>query len=249
MLLRITTVCNEGCSHCMVNATPDGLVMSSEIFVDSLEFIAALKPLNIQITGGEPTLHPSFFTICKALRDRMKNSIIILESNGSFIDDETKYEQVKELVKKYNILLQVRTHPEYYPNYKKIWGNPKIKELTSYFYDDAISLSPFGRALENHQDKIKWNQKPCCSNMFLLSRQTNSLNQVVSFMESHGFFCKPLLSEAGDIYVGEVSDCVKLGTVKDSLDAVYSKLRRNEPCDKCKLCHNIPDPAWKVLWG
>jgi len=247
MLLQITNKCFENCSHCMASASPDGQHMTNDTFVKTLDFIHRLQPMNVQITGGEPTSHPDFYDMC--LEIRKLSVFVFLESNGSFIYDDEKYEKVSDLVKNKMILLQVRTHPKYYPSYEKVWDNPKIKALTNHFFNDAIRLIPFGRAVKNHHDEINWKAKPTCGNMFLMSRQTFSFKDAVRKMELNGFFCKPTISPSGDIHAGETTECVKIGTVTDSLDQLYDSIKNKIPCNKCNLANNIPDMAWNLLKG
>ena len=247
LLLQITTQCLEGCSHCMANASPEGEHMTDEIFQASFNFIRRIKTMNVQVTGGEPTLHPDFFNICKRLCEiRVEAEMgmaVILDTNGSFIHDPEKTEQVKELVQNWDCLIQVRTHPKYYPNYKEIIHNEKLKKITPYIFDDAINLIPFGRALENHKDLINWSAKPSCSNMFLLSRQVHSLVSIIHNMEANGFYCKPMIATTGRVHVGETVTCRKIGTVWDSNDKIFTNLRQKKPCDKCGLVKNIPQQA------
>lgn len=244
MLLQITTQCLEGCSHCMANATPDGIHMSEETFQASLELIKKLRPRNIQVTGGEPTLHPNFYSFCAQLCEL--DAIVILESNGSFIADPERTEKVKALTRK-NILVQVRTHPIYYPNYKDIFTNKELRKITTLVFDDEINLIPFGRAVKNHQDKINWAFKPTCSNMFLLSRQVPTFSAIIQTMEAHSFFCKPLLAPTGRIHVGETSSCQELGSVWDSPELLYTSIRNKKPCGNCGLVKNIPTRAMRRI--
>lgn len=251
MLLQITAQCLEGCSHCMANASPEGEHMDKETVLASLNFIQRIKTMNVQVTGGEPTLHPDFFNICVGLCDlRIEAEMglaVILESNGSFIHDQEKTEKVKELIRKWDCLVQIRTHPDYYPNYKEIFYNKKLREITPHIFDDAIKLIPFGRALENHKEQISWSAKPTCSNMFLLSRQVPSLVSVIHNMEVNGFYCKPMIATTGQIHVGETVTCQRIGTVWDSNEKIFTDLREKKPCDKCGLVKNIPQRAMDIL--
>lgn len=247
LLLQITTQCLEGCSHCMANATPNGEHMSENTVNQAIKFIKLIKPFNVQITGGEPTLHPNFYEICVQMHKQQKEgATIILESNGSFIADAEKTEKVKDLVKR-SILVQVRTHPVYYPNYKEIFNNKELRKITPHVYDDEINLLPFGRAIDNHRGEINMSVNPSCSNMFLTSRQVRSFVDVIYTMESHGFFCKPLVAANGNIHVGETTECQRLGTVWDSPEMLFNTLNGKLPCNRCGLIKNIPRRAMDLL--
>lgn len=247
MLLQITTKCFENCSHCMVDANPNGMHMTLDTFQNALSFLNELKPFNIQVTGGEPTTHPSFFDMCISLRKTFLNSNLILLSNGSFSKDNNIYNQVEELIFKYQYVLQIRTHPKYYPNYKTVIEDIKLRKLTSHIYDDMIRLIPFGRALKNHQNDIEWGLKPTCSNIFLLSRQFSNMPSIIKAMETHGFLCKPIITVNGNVHAGETSKCIKIGDVNTNLTEIYLTLRNSEPCDKCGLVKNIPSNYMEFL--
>ena len=251
MLLQITNQCLEGCSHCMANAKPDGFHMAKETVDQSIRMIERLKPFNIQVTGGEPTLHPLFYEICEQLCELRIEAemglLVVLESNGSFIYDPVKTEKVKTLIKKWGVSLQIRTHPKYYPNYKKIFHNEELRKITSHVYDDAIRLLPFGRAINNHRDELDMTAKPPCSNMFLLSRQVHSMVAVIHALEANGFFCKPLIGVNGGVHVGESVTCHRLGSVWDTPNSLFETLKGKMPCGKCGLVKNIPQRAMDLL--
>lgn len=251
MLLQITTQCFEGCSHCMANATPNGSHMPKEAVAQAIRMIKRLKPSNIQVTGGEPTLHPQFYEICVELCELREDSElglhVILESNGSFMSDPEKTEKVKKLVEEWEVLVQVRTHPKYYPNYQNIINNQELRKITPYVFDDAIKLLPFGRAINYHRDELDMTAKPICTNMFLASRQVDSMVAVIHAMETNGFFCKPLIGADGAIHVGETATCRRLGSIWDTPAALFNTLRGKMPCGKCGLTKNIPQRAMDIL--
>lgn len=247
MLLQITTKCLEGCSHCMADASVNGEHMDNLVFIAAVELIKKLGTSNVQVTGGEPTLHPNFFSMCVLLKERTK-SLIILESNGSFVDSKEDYEKVKELRFKHSILLQIRTHPIYYPNYKKIIEDKRLKVLTPHIYDDAITLLPFGRALKNHASELNRGAFPNCINMFGLSRQVASLQEVIRTMEKNGKFCKPMISELGIVHAGECETCVGIGDVFSSVSELFEKLKISVPCDQCGLVKNTPQRARELIF-
>ena len=59
MTLRITSTCDQYCSHCMQNSGPKRKeVMSLDTFKKSIDFIFETNTDTINISGGEPTLHP-----------------------------------------------------------------------------------------------------------------------------------------------------------------------------------------------
>ena len=57
---QITTACNMHCPHCCYDAQYHGEHMEIDTFKKVLEFT---KDLSLNIGGGEPTVHPQFFSI------------------------------------------------------------------------------------------------------------------------------------------------------------------------------------------
>lgn len=61
MYFQITTRCNMTCAHCCFSANNRGDNMSHETFIKALELTEHLGEI-VTIGGGEPTVHPDFFT-------------------------------------------------------------------------------------------------------------------------------------------------------------------------------------------
>lgn len=255
MLIHFTEQCMEGCSHCMANATPAGKHMDIGVFNDTMKFLNRLRPANVQVSGGEFTLHPDFHDMVCALVQSLAPPVIgmkrqiILESNGSFIEDIKKTMAVKDLISR-GCSLQVRTHPEFYPNYQKVWFKHRqdLLKITPFVFNDGIRLMPFGRAKKNHAGELAMKSSPPCSNMFLLSRQCVDLMSVVAMMETHGFLCKPLVGIDGRLHVGETVSCQSFGHVTDNLATLFENLKHMRHCDGCGLAKNLA-PAIRRLIG
>ncbi|MCM8778736.1 MAG: radical SAM protein [Candidatus Omnitrophica bacterium] len=84
---QINSACNLECLHCCEEAGHriPGELNKQEVF----HFLQQIVELNIPyvaISGGEPFLHPHFFTICEFLSKH--NISIKVETNGEFIDEE-----------------------------------------------------------------------------------------------------------------------------------------------------------------
>ena len=62
MVLKITDICDMGCSHCLSDCTMSSLepCMTEKVLNDSIDFINQMSPLTLIVSGGEPTLHPDF---------------------------------------------------------------------------------------------------------------------------------------------------------------------------------------------
>jgi MoaA/NifB/PqqE/SkfB family radical SAM enzyme len=81
----ITNVCNRKCKDCSLNIPyrmslkNERPYMSIKNIKDSAKY---LQGYSINITGGEPTIHPKFTEIVPKLRGIFKPSILSIETNG-----------------------------------------------------------------------------------------------------------------------------------------------------------------------
>jgi len=99
--IHITARCNLACTHCYMEA--GGPDMSPELFARSLdqfsELLKTLSPLSawIQITGGEPLLHPLIWEYLARAAERFSTRLL---SNGTLIDAAAgrKLKQLKAAV-------------------------------------------------------------------------------------------------------------------------------------------------------
>lgn len=145
MLIEITNKCNEKCTHCMVNAFPNGSDMEESVFLKSVNF-AVNNSHVISISGGDPFLHPEFFKFMRYLITKVnsaKHSVgIVIESNGWWITDGKIVERIKKLVSNKNIFgIQISTNKKYYPNY----------EFTMSHKDDYSKISDKVKLLSDWQ--------------------------------------------------------------------------------------------------
>src|SRR5215471_18082415 len=68
-LVQIDERCNLHCAHCFVSATRAGQSMPYEDIASMLiPRLAACRVERVTLTGGEPTIHPRFTDIVRALR-------------------------------------------------------------------------------------------------------------------------------------------------------------------------------------
>lgn len=242
MLLTITNKCYEGCTHCMQDATPQGLSMPLDVFRKSLDFANNIGANIISITGGEPTTHPYFFQIMNESLEwaNKYNKFIILESNGSFIENETFSNGLSSLLNNDRFIsMQISTHKAYYPNYEKTVVNKdkfyKLSKKIVFVENPDIFLSALGR-----QKTIDGNTyMPQCTNLLILMRQLKNIQKAVSYLENHILFCKPSVDINGNIKAGESRFCQTIGTVDDTIEDISNKLLVAKPCGKCGLLDNL----------
>lgn len=67
LYIQITTRCNILCPYCIFSCTTEGEDMS---FQDFKEIVSPLGLYAVMLGGGEPTVHPDFWRMFYALKDR-----------------------------------------------------------------------------------------------------------------------------------------------------------------------------------
>jgi len=251
MIIELTRTCRVGCTHCFVNANAKDKHMTIETFEKTVAFINNIKPLVVQITGGDFTEHPHFRKYVRYLLDNIGNIVVILQSSGSFIQDADKTDKVKSLLKDPKVkFLQVRTHPIYYPNYDFIMKNRDVLESLSpkvAVYDDEIKLVRLGRAKNLINEPSKY--KPMCSSFFSVCKSPAiySLSDAIRTLHMHGKLCKPKISYTGFIHTGETDTCIQVGHVSDDLTQIYQNVLKSIPCDKCGQVKNLMPMEYKFI--
>ncbi len=257
MLIDLTLKCNEQCTHCMVDALPTGKHMEEKTFIDLCGFLFIIKPPIVQISGGEFTLHTNFYEYIQRLTNMLPESMFLLESNGSFINDKDKVKKLKDLLSIKNVYgLQIRTHEKYYPNFENTMKNQMIlKSLhpkVMFFSDGIDELVPIGRAKTNYPDNIA-TRRPQCSNVFLLIKQPaakiTSFKELIFTLQRNGIFCKPMIDIEGNIRAGETPFCQKFGHITDSLDTLFNNIKKSVPCDACGLVKNYKPIEKSIIFS
>jgi hypothetical protein len=218
-------------------------MMNVEIFNKVLEFIQehGFKGMVVQISGGEPTLHPD----CIEYLERLVQLpiMVLFESNGSFYINRDLYSKVRSLLMQHwNLVLQIRTDKCYYPNYKNIVNNMLLKSLpTTQVFEGEITLFPLGRAVDNHPDELNIVQNPMCSILranFNLGNLHSMSDAIRTMQMTAKKFCKPMISPEGKVFLGESRFCRSIGTIFDS-EATLMDAARTFSCNICGLEENF----------
>lgn len=269
MLINITQKCTLRCPHCMQNASPERTEMMTEVtFQKALEFAKQIKAHIINISGGEPTIHPLFFDFLDRALDRDFVAVSVL-SNGTFLRDHQFTEKLINKVKnKANFFLQITSIKELYSNYDEI-HKPGLKALRLLgkkvtICDDIkeIKMHPLGRACSGkwYEEAKRANAFPSCTNSCLILAQSRLMFQSMvglgSLMESFNKFCVPLVSWDGSIRLGESEQCSIVANIFEDMSTINEKLRAFRPCgncDSCKWHFSQPSTAQeksvcKILW-
>ncbi len=225
MLVRITNSCRMGCSHCMIEATPNGKHMSTDVFAKAIAFIKKHNFPIIMLTGGEPTDHPDFFRLAETVKDSGLYPLIL--SNGMFLEDIAKRDKILSL----GITIQITSDPRFYPKKIEKFNHPLLN------YEHEIrAITPLGRAKTNHLPSAR--QSPLCFNLRSLVRSFRNFNQAIVYLRLSEKMCTPSINVDGTIVAGESSLCCPIGTL-DSSDDELTKNILSMQCNKCGLEDNL----------
>lgn len=109
LLLEITDSCNLSCPTCFANSCPE---KSNHLSLEQIEKMLDLaianekQPAIVQISGGEPTIHPQFFEILALAKARPIEHLLI-NTNGIKIAKEQGFaERLLEYMPGFEVYLQ-----------------------------------------------------------------------------------------------------------------------------------------------
>lgn len=99
--LLLTRKCNLSCSHCIRSSTPYFTEMiDTNLAFQIIEDLALIRKESVMLlSGGEPTLHPSFYRILDKSSNNFKK--IVVNTNG------LRFVQLKEVAGFENVSLQI----------------------------------------------------------------------------------------------------------------------------------------------
>jgi hypothetical protein len=213
--------------------------MTREIFEKAIAFSDRIGFPMVQISGGEPTEHPeliSFLDFVRGVFASLKGkSLCGLLSNGLFLEDRQKAEEILKRVD----LVQVTNDPRFYPRSSPIVKHPKI------VYETRLrALTLLGRAAKNKMTGS--GHAPQCFNLRSATRrignlheaQAGNFHEAVIFLRSKGLYCTPSINIDGSISAGESPLCTKIGTVDDDFSTIGSNLCRMT-CNNCGGVDNL----------
>lgn len=214
-----------GCSHCMVDASPDGQNMSMETYEKVLDFIGRNNLLMVLLSGGEPLDHPEIFNMVRMAQG--KGLEVAILSNGLFLSDPDLKRRVLEL----GALIQITNDPRFYPIRVNPEEHPEVAIETH-----IRCVSPFGRAIKNGIETQR--QSPLCFNLRSLVRHFRDFRKAVIRLRFMGKMCTPSVNIDGTLVAGEAPSCSSFGTVEDSNLALTNQLAELR-CSRCGLLNNL----------
>ena len=286
MVFKITGYCTQACIHCMQDSTAKGVHASQEIIDKMILFAKlAPQTTTISISGGEPLDHPEFLTILDKVLDTWGDTLpITIITNGEMFvglkdnpeKKALKNEVIKRLHKHPYLLMQITTVEGLYPGHKSRLkkinkGCAKLRKKGIFdklgivvCTDLPHGIIPIGRANDN-VEKIEETQNfaqrksPSCFNMYnSLSEHNGSFFEAIDYVKTHSMasFCKPMITELGEVKFGEYSICstvIDLSTI--SMENMEGMLNMSVdvshvlgPCSKCVNNDNMQSVIDQYLY-
>jgi MoaA/NifB/PqqE/SkfB family radical SAM enzyme len=217
------------CTHCFDDATPTGEHMNDNTYNQVRQFVKKVNPTTLILSGGEPFEHPNIFKWIKDLRRFTK--IIIVTSNGMFLNDSRMKTLVITCAEKCRVLIQITNDPRYYPI--KI---PEFKHEMFTYENNIRHIVPAGRALLNIPTFEK--QNPKCFNYRNHIKNNFNFIETLSIAESRFKFCVPAIDIHGGIRLCESSMGYIVGNVNDDFETLRQNIM-NMKCNRCGLFKHL----------
>lgn len=222
MNLFITSSCNGECSHCMSDCKSYGEYMTWSTFKSALKFIDGTGSRVVNVTGGEPSLHPDVCEFIQYAKSKYPKMLFSLISNGSFIGSEV---YTKRLMSLFHII-QITYDSRFYPH--EIDLNHITKNYPDIATEDTIrSVLKMGRAKTNGIELGIERESPFCFNMRSIVKISNqSLVSAAQLMEQKLKFCGWGIKPNGDVTLSESMLCPTVGNVSMSYDIIVDNVRQ-----------------------
>lgn len=228
MLVQITHRCQMECSHCFVDATPDGRHMTWGTFCKVADWVETTGFKLMMVSGGEPTEHPEILRFLEELKRR--EFAVLLLSNGSFL---TESPELRDKILPLVNMVQVTNDDRFYPKRIGEFKHPKVA-----VENRLRIISPVGRAKTNKLESSLL--APLCFNLRSLNRARNDFSLSIACLRGMHKFCTPMIDVDGAFHAGESQFCSSFGNVTDS-NAVLTKNLRKLRCSRCGLVDQIRD--------
>lgn len=119
VVIELTNKCPLNCRHCYVDKS-NPIIMPNIMAEDIINQVVKLQIEEVQITGGEPLLHPSFNNIISSL---ISSGVFVHLFTSGYIENKQVIEKLLKLNKK-SIIVQVSLDglKEYHDNFRQKKG-------------------------------------------------------------------------------------------------------------------------------
>lgn len=135
--VELTHICPLKCKHCFLSAGK-GNTMQKSTWDAIFNSVIEMKISQVQLTGGEPLLHPSFFDFLNLL---LNNNVTVHIFTSGVIFSEDIFKKIKEYAEKYpkKILFQVSIDglSDYHDRFRGVIGS---FERTIYFVKKIVEM-------------------------------------------------------------------------------------------------------------
>ena len=159
---EITYSCNANCKHCHRGGTIEGEELAPpETF---LQIAQELKPLVVQISGGEPLVRPDMEKIVRKIKNKNGTPVIIVTTNAGLLTRE-KYDSLVEAgVDEYSVSLdypdsrhnEYRGIPNLFENIVKLLESLKNEKHKRITFACVIQRDNFRDMLKMAELAKKW---------------------------------------------------------------------------------------------
>ena len=241
----LTFACNMRCDYCInnYNGKPQYKSLHSDAWIRGLNRIATREDLPLTIQGGEPTVHPEFYSIINGIRADTNIDIL---TNGEF-DIYTFMKQLPaKRLKRDAKYASIRF--SYHPGYTDWY---MLLRKASHMQDNGYSV---GMWVVNHPSIAKAlpaligeakGQGVDLRIKEFLGRINKRLYGTYKYKhavssKAHKVLCKPselLIAPNGDIHRCHYYLYSNKETLGNILDDIYVPLDEHKVCNYCGLCN------------
>jgi hypothetical protein len=226
----------------MIDASPDKPSADLKTVRQFVRFADRLGIRFLGVSGGEPLEHPQFFHVLDLLLQK-KTRMVVVMTNGRWLENETLTAKLIALQKKRPFGLQITAIPELYPH---AVGTTAAYERHKHRFDPTMTqlidkltvMTDIGRAKGkdwSHLGELYQRQVPNCFNLIFNAKRFPSLRDMIEALETQSTsnFCKPAVGPHGNVHVGENPHCSVIGTIWDSEERLYKNLQQTGFCGAC----------------
>lgn len=179
--IHVTDRCNLKCESCSHFSGPhhSGILTPSEVNHQMGLWSPRLRPSQLELLGGEPTLNPWLADIIPITRQHFPHSELKIVSNGLLLH---KHPKLLKAILENDTSIRISFHSLYHdPRYEKIFSSvrelanqwikqgakisitPDDRNWTRRYYGDGSSMMPFN----DHSPRSSWENCPCRIHMQL----------------------------------------------------------------------------------